>query len=237
MRHNPTQWEKIQAWQILKRSFKPEKAARLLGSTKKHLTALEFRFHPPKLKDTLENRVACMKKFIVLTRGTSEFLLGEIKNLRLFATKLADKSDPISSFLSERLDPAIVQALATFQNSESAAPDLEDALVKELNTIIRRVSIYDKSRFASVRLRFETQRLLCSAQETETEVARLNRWLLEDAYPLELSSNTCSCNVAARIVGRSPSWFSKMVPRFNRLGEEGLMTAKELSLKHAAPES
>jgi len=237
MQHNPTQWEKVEAWRILKRNFKPAKAARLLGSTKKHLTTLEFKFYPPKPKDTIEMRVACMKRFIELTRGTSEFLVGEIKDLRLFAAKLTDKSDPISSFLNERFDLVVVQALAAFRRSESAATDLQSALVKELNAIIRRGSIYDKTRFESVRLRFETQQLLCSHEQTEAEVARLNRWLLEDAYPLELSSHTCSCNVAARIVGRSPSWFSKMVPRFNRSGEEGLMTAKELRLKHAAPES
>ena len=231
MRHNPTQWEKIEAWQILKKTFKPEKAARLLGSTKKRLTALELKFYPPKPKDTLERRVACMKKFIQLTRGPSDFSVGDIKNLRLFATKLTHKADPISTFLSEHLDQALVQALATFQTSESAAPDLEAALVKELNTIISRGSIYDKTRFASVRLNFQTQQLLCTAEGSETEVARLNRRLLEDAYPLELSSSPCSGNVAASIVGRSPAWFSKMVPRFKRFGDDGLMTARELKLR------
>jgi len=235
MRHKPSELERIKAWQILQRSFKPEKAARLLGSTKKHLTALEIRFYPPKPKDTLEMRVACMKKFLELTGGTSQFLVGEIKDLRLLATKLTHKSDPISSFLCERLSQPLLQALAAFQSSQSAAPDLETALVNELNTIIRRASIYDKTRFASVRLRFQTQQLLYTTDDTEAEVARVNRWLLEDAYPLELSSNTYSRNAAAGIVGRSPSWFSRMVPRFERLGNEALMTARELNLRRNSP--
>jgi hypothetical protein len=197
MRHNPTQWEQIQAWQILRRTFKPEKAARLLGSTKKRLTALEMKFYPPKPKDTLEKRVASIKKFIQLTRDPSELFVGDIKNLWSFATKLTDKSDPISSFLTEHLDQALVHALATLQTSMSAPHDLKAALVKQLNTIISRRSIYDKTRFASVRLSFETQQLLCTAHGAEADVARLNRRLLEDAYPLELSSSVCSCNVAA----------------------------------------
>jgi hypothetical protein len=70
---------------------------------------------------------------------------------------------------------------------------VEKFLAQDLNDLTASNSIYTSQRFATVQLRPETQRLLNEAGSVEqgtrrpiSEVHRLNRYLLEDAYPGEL---------------------------------------------------
>jgi hypothetical protein len=67
---------------------------------------------------------------------------------------------------------------------------LEKTLTFDLNRIIAGKLIYERSRFAAVRLRPETRRLLEQASE-EKNLTNLNRRLLEDAYPLEIAKKDC----------------------------------------------
>jgi HEAT repeat protein len=119
---------------------------------------------------------------------SSTFAVGDIKDLRSFTTKLIGKSDAVSSFLSERLDKAATDALAKYQSSDQTPRDLEVLIVQNLNAIIAGPSILgsDKMRFASVSLRPETKGLDEFFRPQNSNIARLNRLFLEDAYPLEL---------------------------------------------------
>jgi hypothetical protein len=54
-----------------------------------------------------------------------------------------------------------------------------------MNTIIRGKSIFDKERFAGVTFRAQTKELLGETPRGD-DLARLNRLLMEDAYPLAL---------------------------------------------------
>jgi hypothetical protein len=68
-------------------------------------------------------------------------------------------------------------------------PDhLESLLVTNLNRIITGPSIYDSNRFQGIRLRFETDKLR-RQDPSGQDLIRLNRRLLEDAYPAELGTN------------------------------------------------
>jgi len=58
--------------------------------------------------------------------------------------------------------------------------------VRELNQIISGPSIYDEYRFAEVEMRRETQDLINRAKQGDG-MTRLNRLLLEDAYPRQLA--------------------------------------------------
>ena len=62
------------------------------------------------------------------------------------------------------------------------------ALVKDLNQVISGPSIYDKARFREIVLRPETEQLL-KQNPTGQQLARLNKLLLEDAYPAELAKS------------------------------------------------
>jgi hypothetical protein len=94
----------------------------------------------------------------------------------------------VSIYLKGKLLAGTPATLRNYQGLVSDPAPLEVALVKDFNRIIRSQSIYDAQRFAGVSLRPETQRLLAQNPQ-EDELLRLNRLLLEDAYPLEISRN------------------------------------------------
>jgi O-antigen/teichoic acid export membrane protein len=64
-------------------------------------------------------------------------------------------------------------------------------VVKALNQIIKGPVVNKPEQFKGIALRPKTTRLM-QQNPTGAKVAQLNRWLLEDAYPLELSRNPLS---------------------------------------------
>jgi len=85
-----------------------------------------------------------------------------------FVAKLSSGQDAVSAYLRSRLPDPVKTDPA--------------ALVKDVNQVLAGPSIYDRARFGGVTLRPETQRLV-AANPTGQDVARLNKMLLEDAYP------------------------------------------------------
>ena len=135
----------------------------------------------------------------------SLFSPGDILNLPSFANKLNQPADAVSLFLKGQLSAATQAALTDYQIANTNSIPLQTALVEDLNKIIRSQTIYSTQRFAGVVLRQKTQQLL--AQNPQTNSPRsLNRLLLEDAYPLELSRNHKSVLVnrwlAAPVISR-----------------------------------
>jgi hypothetical protein len=90
-----------------------------------------------------------------------------------FAEKLAHGSDALSEFLRGRV-----------QTDQPAA-----ALAKALNEVLSGPSIYDRERFRGIVLRPETKQLL-ERNPSGYQLARLNKLLLEDAYPSELAKSS-----------------------------------------------
>ncbi|MCX6906160.1 MAG: branched-chain amino acid ABC transporter permease [Verrucomicrobia bacterium] len=69
--------------------------------------------------------------------------------------------------------------------SNSTADQRQAALVEELNQVLRNDALFDPQRFAAVALSGKARRL--AAQEpTDEDLVRLNRMLLESAYPAEV---------------------------------------------------
>lgn len=120
----------------------------------------------------------------------SSLSFGDITDFRALAKRLAPGSDPVSSFLYEHLPADVQKGLASYQGTEKQpiALDLPISLVRSLNEILKRETIYDETRFKGIRLRPETKELL-QQKSNETDLTRLNRLLLEDAYPQELLRN------------------------------------------------
>ena len=96
--------------------------------------------------------------------------------------------------MRKRLDKAASEALLQYNGSEAASNHLAGLLILALNKIVAGPSIYEDARFAALKLRPETLRLVDGNLE-DGGVIRLNRLLLEDAFPLELARNE-----AARIL-------------------------------------
>jgi len=118
-------------------------------------------------------------------KGSSTFSVGDIKKLQAFVTKLKQPANAISKYLNGKLPQSTRQQLADFGNSNSNDATVGVSLIDLLNIIIQGPSIYDTNRFKDVALRPGTRRMLDGNPQGDALV-RLNRLLLEDAYPLEL---------------------------------------------------
>lgn len=101
------------------------------------------------------------------------------------AKQLREPRDPLSAFLRGRFNIGVRTALKPALANPPAAK-LQTTLVNALNTLITGPSlIYDPSLF-SVTLNGATRRLIAS-NPSGPKLARLNRLLLELAYPLEFA--------------------------------------------------
>ncbi len=78
------------------------------------------------------------------------------------------------------------QALADYRASGIPAPGLEARLARDLEAVIAGPPVWEAGRFAGIRLRPETKALLEEVRPG-ADAYRLNRMLLEDAYPLEIA--------------------------------------------------
>jgi peptidoglycan hydrolase-like protein with peptidoglycan-binding domain len=110
----------------------------------------------------------------------------DLVDLPSLVNKLKQPSRAIDNWLVAQLSSATKAALADYKGQDSNTAALQQALVQDLNLILRGDLIYEQQRLAGVALRSETRTLMsCSPQGNDLE--RLNRLLIEDAYPLEMS--------------------------------------------------
>jgi magnesium-transporting ATPase (P-type) len=121
-----------------------------------------------------------------LSKSPSEVADDDILKLPPLAARLAAKSDPVSAYLNKQMDPATQAALAAFQLSPTNKEDLAPILVSNLNFIVSGPSIYEAKRFVGIPLGPETGSRL---KHPASHDFRLNRLLLEDAYPAELKKS------------------------------------------------
>ena len=131
-------------------------------------------------------------------RTVSKLTTNDIINLRSFAATLErpSKDDEISRYLAGRLSPDTHYLLSSYLTNQSLganpAPqtDLSTelgqlALAVDLNQIMTNGPIYDSRRFAGVPLTTATSSLLAHGYSA-TNMMRLNRALLFDAYPNDI---------------------------------------------------
>jgi hypothetical protein len=119
---------------------------------------------------------------------SSMFSSGDITDLRSFATKLIYASDSVARFLRDNLSDTTRQLLEAWNPQDGESQRLLAALIEELNKILQGRPIYDPQRFSGVTIAQETRDCLSKNPEGE-DLIRLNRLLLEDAYPFEIARN------------------------------------------------
>jgi hypothetical protein len=110
----------------------------------------------------------------------------DIKDLKGLIVKLRDSKDPVSIYLREQLSPNMRQMLHEYAESKIPPDKIKPALVDEINTVIEGVSIFDEKRFAHIALTEETRKLI-KQNPGGLERIRLNRLLIEEAYPDEIA--------------------------------------------------
>lgn len=122
-----------------------------------------------------------------LVPSSSDFSVKDISDVPSLATKLWQPSDAVSGYIKGQLSSETLAALASYQGTNSSN-DLQRLLAKDLSHVINGPSIYEPKRFDGFVLRFETRKLAANKPQGK-DLARLNRLLLEDAYPLDLARN------------------------------------------------
>jgi predicted RND superfamily exporter protein len=138
----------------------------------------------------------------LLFAGASSFSSDDITNLPSFVKKLTAKTDPVSYFVSDHLDPAAKAMLEPDLGRNSDPDELKSVLAKNLNHLIVGPLIYNSARFESVALRPKTAELL-KANPQGQDLIRLNQMLLQDAYPEELTPSPGQSILFAAIVADS----------------------------------
>jgi len=113
---------------------------------------------------------------------------GDFKNFSMLIGKLqgSNKSDKVSQFLRSRLSEELLAELTKHNAKDDFKVSL--ALAREINASVIDIAecIYQPERFDSVKLSPETANLLQKHPSRGLELFRLNRLLLDDAYPEEL---------------------------------------------------
>lgn len=113
------------------------------------------------------------------------------------AEQLSSARRGVARHLAENLPVAALRLLALWRRPEPVPLDLRRSLVAALDHAVQDTSLWVPSRFAGIRLRPETETLATTAS-TATDVQRLNRLLLEDAFPLALARRADETRHASR---------------------------------------
>ena len=118
----------------------------------------------------------------------SPFLISDLIDFKGLVERLNASLDEVSKYLQTQFSEELRQALANLQRGCGTVVETQRLFLKELNTIIQGPSIFDGKRFSPDLLRPTTEELL-KRELDSANVWRLNRHLVEDAYPSELARN------------------------------------------------
>jgi len=157
------------------------------------------------------------------------FVAGDIKDLPGFASKLKQKPDAISAFLSSQLSSNTVAALAEYTDSAPDPKPLIAGLLEDMNNIVKQDAdkaatnqfSADPQRFSGVALSEETRQLLADRSgKKDVNLARLNRALLRDAYPkmLDFDESFLSISDKGASFLASVGFFCFLIGRFTGAG-------------------
>jgi H+/gluconate symporter-like permease len=116
------------------------------------------------------------------------FDTGDFKDAPAFVSRLKAAADPSSQWLAGQLSAKTRQALAQHDAASEPSAALKEALVGELNTVIRAKQLTAEPAFAGAR---RVNIATVTAQKPQADnLVRLNRLLIEDAFAAELKPTT-----------------------------------------------
>ena len=124
---------------------------------------------------------------LALANGSLEFSPVDIINLGWLAESFRHPWDAVTAYLLPQLSQGTRDRLARYRGGPD--PDLQRGFAEDFNRITEGGPIYDQQRFGKIVVSAKTSELLASRPQG-AGLVRLNRLLLLDAYPPELSKNT-----------------------------------------------
>lgn len=124
-------------------------------------------------------------------------------------------TDPLSFYLSPRLSTRTHQLMEHYKGGVNF--ELQKAIADDLNRIIKAGPLYNGERFAHVSL---SQKALQGVQEQPTgpDLVRLNRLLLREAYPKEISRALTYETLGASLVFLSGLFLAKFLATLITVG-------------------
>ena len=128
------------------------------------------------LEEIYSNEIAGRPERVWLLRPS------DLVKLPLFATRLREAKDPVSRYIRDRCADIVKRQLREYDAKKPPEIDFRENLVNSLNKIIQEDGLYDKERFVSVKISARARSLI-DQNVTGLDMARLNRYLIEDAYP------------------------------------------------------
>ena len=116
---------------------------------------------------------------------TSFMLLrrSDLKDAVSLTRKLKKQDDPLSEYLRGQFSDRGRSLLEKYDGTGPAPMSLRKALVKGLNNAIEQKDLYNKQRFEGVAIGNATQAMIRQNRQDEKSITRLNRALLDDAFP------------------------------------------------------
>lgn len=102
-----------------------------------------------------------------------------------FATKLKKSEDQISVYIHSRLNPSTQEALDRWHGTVPMPQALRTLLEGDVHSLLSGPSIWSPQPFAQVSIHDDTRELLGRGSDN-TDVSRLNAFLLHEAFPLEI---------------------------------------------------
>jgi tetratricopeptide (TPR) repeat protein len=114
--------------------------------------------------------------------GTSFFEPDHFTDLPGLAAKLRSPADPLARHLADNLSADTKQRLG------GNDPALANSLARDLNRLLEAGALYETNRFAHLKLTDRTLRFIKEDPKSHTRI-RLNRILLEEAFPREIAKS------------------------------------------------
>lgn len=164
------------------------------------------------------------------------FSLKDLKDPGSLAVKLQDARAAISKPIVAQLSAETQRLLGEYDGISIPSPDLQKALLDDLHRLLQVPALYDAQHLANIKLSEQTQELLTQNPQGGGDLIRLNRFLLADLYPYELTSlsekqtpddskeiQTCRENLRQiqlalenhrAEVGVAPQWLSELSPQY-----------------------
>jgi len=127
-------------------------------------------------------------KMSIMVKSDSELLSQDDIRVSAIIERLRAQSDPVSSFIWLSLSKEEQSVLMEYQPSSQGPKRGVEVVVQTFNRIICGPSMYKEDRFKGIVVRGEAKAIM-QQDPHGSMLARLNRILLEDAYPVELSRN------------------------------------------------
>jgi len=111
----------------------------------------------------------------------------EITHVELIIKKLGDTHDPLMRYLAGKLTKEGHGLITKPINADTDWEKLKQDLAWQLNFLIGGDLVHDKIAFAGHKLRKSTRKLSKKKDLDAQDLVRLNRWLIEDVFSVELA--------------------------------------------------